>query len=93
VAVGSFRANGRASGPEGDWKSSHKRPQQDAHAGELDHAEAVADVPLPASRDALRVVQPGEEAFDFPAAMRASEGPAVLRAGAAATIRRIILTA
>lgn len=42
---------------------------------------------LPASDDAPRVVEPGEEALDFPAAARAPEGSAVLGARAAAPVR------
>ena len=43
---------------------------------------------LPAGDHAAAVVEPGKEPFDCPAALRASQRPAVLRLRAAPTIRR-----
>src|SRR3954469_12337596 len=63
-------------------------PEQDPGTGELHHAQVVRDVSLPAGDYAAAVVEPGKEPFDFPAALRASQRPAVLRLRAASTIRR-----
>src|SRR5512134_1152648 len=60
-------------------RSGHRR---------LHHAQVVPDVSLPAGDHAAAVVEPGKEPFDFPAALRASQRPAVLRLRAAPTIRR-----
>src|SRR6478672_9034014 len=50
--------------------------------------QVVPDVSLPAGDHAAAVVEPGKEPFDFPAALRASQRPAVLCLRAAPTIRR-----
>ena len=55
-------------------------PEQDAGAGELQHAEEVLDVIFPAGDEAAGVVEPGKEAFDLPAAASRAQRPAVLRA-------------
>ena len=59
-------------------------PEQDAGARELQHPEKVLDVILPASDQPTGVVQPGEEAFDFPASPPPTQWPAILGGGAAA---------
>lgn len=56
-------------------------------AGELHHAEVVVEVAFPAGDDATGVVEPGEEAFDFPAPAGAPKRPTVLGARAASAIR------
>ncbi len=43
-------------------------PQEDYKAAELDHGEEVLLVILPTDDQAAEVMEPGEEAFDFPAA-------------------------
>ncbi len=53
-------------------------PEQDFGAGELKQSEEVTDVVLPARDEASRVVEPGKETFDAPAASVASEGAAIL---------------
>src|SRR6187401_1904637 len=53
-------------------------PEQDAGAGELDHAEEVLRVVLEARDQSPRVVEPGKEAFDFPPAFEPREYAAVL---------------
>jgi hypothetical protein len=53
-------------------------PEEDASAGEVDHAEIVVGVILPAGDDAAEVVEPGKEAFDLPASSGAAERPAIL---------------
>ena len=63
-------------------------PEQDLRAGELEQAEEIADVVFPASDQPARVVEPGKEAFDFPAATIAAEGPTVLGGTAARAIGR-----
>jgi hypothetical protein len=54
-------------------------PQQDADASELDEAEEVLGVAVPAIRDAAIVEEPGEEALDLPAPDVATQCSAVLR--------------
>src|SRR3989442_2023811 len=56
-------------------------------AGELDHAEVVLEVAFPSGDDAPGVVEPREEAFDFPSSADTAQRPAILRPGAAPTIR------
>jgi hypothetical protein len=63
-------------------------PEEDAGAGELEHTKEVLDVILPAGDESPRVVEPGEEAFDFPAPLRATERPPILGGPSAAAIRR-----
>ena len=43
---------------------------------------------FPARHDATKVVEPGKETFDFPAAARAPQGPPILRTDAPTTVRR-----
>jgi len=59
-------------------------PEEDAGARELNHAEEVLDVIFPPGDGATTVVEPGEEALDFPAPPPAAEGPPILRGRAAA---------
>ena len=47
-------------------------------AGELDEAEEVLDMELPACDESAEVVHPGEEPFHFPAFSIASQLPSVL---------------
>ena len=45
-----------------------KSPEEDKEAGELNEAEEVLGVVLPADEDAALPLDPGEEALDDPAA-------------------------
>src|SRR3972149_10038962 len=53
-------------------------PQEDDEAAELEHAEEIGFVQLPASDQSAEVMQPGEEPFDLPAAAIAAEFSAIL---------------
>ena len=53
-------------------------PQEDQRASELDHAEEVCGVSLPAACEAAEVLQPGEQPFDLPAAQVATQRPSIL---------------
>ena len=53
-------------------------PQEDQRASELDHAEEVCGVSLPAACEAAEVLQPGEQPFNFPAPQISSQRSAVL---------------
>ncbi len=55
-------------------------------AAEAGEAEEVFDVVLPSGDEAVVVVQPGEEPFDLPAAVIATQGSPVLGAAATAAI-------
>lgn len=55
-----------------------KLPEQDEQASELDEAEKVLRVELPADQQASTPLNPGEEAFDQPATSIAAELAAVL---------------
>ena len=54
-------------------------PQEDHEATELDHGEEVDLMMFPARDQSAEVVQPGEEALDFPAAAIAAQFATVLR--------------
>src|SRR4249920_2833482 len=60
-------------------------PEQDAGAGQLEHAEKVLDMVLPAGDQATRVMEPGKEPFDFPTTPGSSQWAAVLRRDVAAS--------
>ena len=51
---------------------------EDDEAAELEHAEEVGFVIFPAADESAEVVEPSEEALDFPAAAVATEFAAVL---------------
>ena len=53
-------------------------PQEDDEAAELEHAEEVGLVKLPASNEATEIMQPGEQAFDLPTAAVTPQFPAIL---------------
>ena len=53
-------------------------PQEDDEAAELEHAEEIGFVKLPASDQSAEVMQPGEEPFDLPAALVAAKLTAIL---------------
>ena len=53
-------------------------PQEDDGGGQLDHPEEVVRVTLPAGDDAAEVVEPSEEALDFPAPTFPAQRPAIL---------------
>ena len=53
-------------------------PEQDSGTGELQHAEEVLDVKLPARDEATGVVEPGKQPFDLPAAARPAQRAPVL---------------
>jgi hypothetical protein len=53
-------------------------PQQDDEATELEHAEKVGFMIFPAAHQSAEVVEPGEEALDFPAAAITAQFTAVL---------------
>ena len=63
-------------------------PEEDLGARQLQEAEEVGDVVFPAGDQASRVVEPGEEALDFPAPPIAAERTAILRGAAPGPIRR-----
>ncbi len=52
--------------------------KQDADASEVDEAEEVLCVPIPAHDEAAVVVEPGEQALDLPAAAIPAERTPVL---------------
>lgn len=54
-------------------------PQQDQHATELNQAEEVDCLALPATAQPAVVLQPGKQTLDFPASQVASEWPSILR--------------
>lgn len=53
-------------------------PQKDHGRRQMDHSEEVVRVPFPASDDAAVIMEPGEEAFDFPATAKATQHAAIL---------------
>lgn len=53
-------------------------PEEDSGAGQLQHAEEVLDVILPAGDQPAGVVQPGEESFDLPATAGSTQGAPIL---------------
>ena len=61
-------------------------PQQDDEAAELQHAEEVGFVIFPAADQSAKVVEPSEEALDFPAVTVAAQFAAVLSALPAAIV-------
>ena len=65
-------------------------PQEDNEATELDHGEEIGFVMFPARDQSAKVVQPGEEAFDFPAATVTAKFAALLGRfpGAVRVVRR-----
>ncbi len=48
-------------------------PEEDSGAGEMQQAQEVVDMTLPARDETTRVVEPREEPFDLPASARATE--------------------
>src|SRR5215472_5367221 len=54
-------------------------PHQDEDAAELEHAEEVGLVILPADHQSAEVMQPGEQTLDLPAAAVAAQFATVLR--------------
>jgi hypothetical protein len=86
---GSYRAvNGRGlrrPALEAEWlEPISKSPEEDDEASELDEAEEVLGVILPADKDAALPLDPGEEAFYQPPSGVSSESAPVLRRGFAA---------
>jgi hypothetical protein len=61
-------------------------PQEDDEASELEHTEKVGLVIFPAAHESAKVVEPSEEALDFPTAAVAAKFSAVLSALAAAIV-------
>src|ERR1700693_5159843 len=61
-------------------------PQEDDEAGELKHAEEVGFVIFPAGDQSAKVVEPSEEALDFPTMAVATQFATVLSALAAAIV-------
>ena len=61
-------------------------PQEDNEASELEHAEEIAFVIFPAADESAEIVEPGEEALDFPAPTVAAQFATVLGALAAAVV-------
>src|SRR5258708_36660685 len=55
-------------------------PQKDNKAAELKHAKEIGFVIFPAADQSAKVVKPGEEALDFPAAAVAAQFTAGLSA-------------
>jgi len=62
--------------------------EQHVNTGELDEAEKVFDVVLPASDEATEVVHPGEQPFYLPTMAVTAQFAAVLRLASVAPIRR-----
>ena len=54
-------------------------PKENHRACEVQKAGEIGGAPLIPGDEAPRVLQPGKEAFDFPAAVRAAQGTAILR--------------
>jgi hypothetical protein len=71
----------------GDLEAISQMPEENAGAGELDHAEEVLGVILPASHGAAEVLEPHEEALDLPAPAGATQRAPVLGARTAAPMR------
>src|SRR5579864_4017813 len=65
-------------------------PQEDHSTCELNHPEEILWVVLPASDDATIIMEPSEQALDFPATTVSAQGAAVLGDGSAPvpTVRR-----
>src|SRR6266436_3408453 len=61
-------------------------PQEDDEAAELEHTEEVGLMIFPTADEAAEVVEPSEEALDFPAAAVTTKFTAVLGALAAAVV-------
>ena len=59
-------------------------PEEDSGAGQLQHAEEVLDVILPAGDQPAGIVEPGEEAFDLPATASPAQRTPLLSRGATA---------
>src|ERR1700676_952984 len=53
----------------------------------MQHGDEVLDLVFPARDEPPRVVKPGKQAFDFPAAARAAQRAAILRAAALTPVR------
>src|ERR1700733_10335963 len=62
-------------------------PEQDLGARKMQHGHEVLDLVCPARDEPPRVVKPGKQAFDFPAAARAAQRAAILRAAAPTPVR------
>jgi hypothetical protein len=54
-------------------------PKENHRAGEVQKAGEIGGAPLIPSDESPRVLQPGKEAFDFPAALIATQRPSILR--------------
>lgn len=54
-------------------------PKENHRACEVQKAGEIGGAPLIAGHESPRVLQPGKEAFDFPAAFIAAQGPSILR--------------
>src|SRR5882672_10976746 len=61
-------------------------PQEDNEAAELEHAEEIGFVIFPATDQSPEIMEPGEEALDFPAPTVATQFAAVLGALATAVV-------
>ena len=53
-------------------------PQKNDEASELEHTEEIGFVIFPAADKSAEVMEPGEKAFDFPAATVTTQFAAVL---------------
>ena len=53
-------------------------PQEDNETAELEHSEKIALVIFPAADQSAEIVEPSEEAFDFPTAAVAAQFAAIL---------------
>jgi hypothetical protein len=54
-------------------------PKKNHRAGEVQKAGEIGGAAFIAGHQAPRILQPGKEAFDFPAAFIATQGPSILR--------------
>src|SRR5271156_3308149 len=59
---------------------------EDNEAAELEHAEEVGFLMFPAADESAEIMEPSEEALDFPAPTVATQFPAVLGALATAIV-------
>src|SRR3954465_1132198 len=70
---------GRRSRPVPGWlEPISKSPEEDEEASEVDEAEEVLRIELPADQQASAPLNPGEEAFDQPAPCISAEPSAIL---------------
>ena len=55
-----------------------KMPQENDGGGQMNHPEEVVGISFPTDDDTAKIVEPGEEPFNFPSPPRAPQRPAIL---------------